>query len=759
MKLRLWLTAVFLMGSIVFPPQARSAQTDLPMGAPLNASGARASVPDDVYWDSRFTMRGLDGTVKAIATSGSSVYVVGHFVTAEDVVVNRIAQWNVSTNRWSALGQGLGCGVSYCAPYATAIAVSGNQVYVGGMFTTAGGVSASSIAVWNGSAWSALGSGVDGIVNAIGVSGNDVYVGGYFTTAGGISAHNIAKWNSLTNTWSSLNDGISGGSVHAIAISGSDVYAGGQFNAAGGVAVTNLAKWNGSVWSDVGGSVWNSSGHGATVTALAVNGSDLYVGGTFDSAGGLAVHNLAKWNGSIWSDVGGGISNWFEPVKALAANGGDLYVGGSFYHFGGLYFGNIAKWDGSNWSDLGYGTNGAVYAVAVNGNAVYAGGYFTRAGDTSANYIAKWNKSTWSSLGNRPNNSMDGDVYAIAVNGNDVYVGGDFCQVGNVSTCGIAKWNVITNAWSAVGGGGFRTIYALAVNGNDVYIGSNFWGINGIAKWDGSRWSALGGGVNGNVYGIAISGNDVYVVGSFTTAGGMPANSVAKWNGNSWSGLGSGIDNSYPRVYAVAVSGGRVYIGGSFESFGGASTKNIAQWNGSSWSAVGTSGVGSPNWWSQVRAIVTIGNDVYVGGSFSSAKSPQARHATARNAPGGIVVSNIAKWNGSAWSEVGGGVDGDVYAMATDGSNIYVGGFFTLAGDVDANRVALWDGSKWSPLGSGVDGCGYYYCAQSVVQAIAVSASGVYVGGKFSTAGNKPSHNFGRWTKNLYQFFLPFVWK
>lgn len=66
-----------------------------------------------------------------------------------------------------------------------AIAISSSDAYVGGFFTTADGSPANYIAKWNGSTWSALGTGMDNWVIAIAVSGTDVYAGGYFTTAGG----------------------------------------------------------------------------------------------------------------------------------------------------------------------------------------------------------------------------------------------------------------------------------------------------------------------------------------------------------------------------------------------------------------------------------------------------------------------------------------------------------------------------------------------------------------------------------------------
>jgi hypothetical protein len=71
-----------------------------------------------------------------------------------------------------------------------ALAVSGSDLYAGGDFTTAGGGAATNIAKWNGSSWSALGSGMNNSVRVLAVSGSDLYAGGYFTAAGGqVSAY------------------------------------------------------------------------------------------------------------------------------------------------------------------------------------------------------------------------------------------------------------------------------------------------------------------------------------------------------------------------------------------------------------------------------------------------------------------------------------------------------------------------------------------------------------------------------------------
>jgi hypothetical protein len=81
------------------------------------------------------------------------------------------------------------------------------------------------------------------------------------------------------------------------------------------------------------------------------------------------------------------------------------------------------------------------------------------------------------------------------------------------------------------------------------------------------------------------------------------------------------------------------------------------------------------------------------------------------------------------WISMGGvnGTDGEVYAAAMDGSgNLYIGGWFGVAGNAVAKNDAKWDGSSWSALGSGIN---------DWVWALAVSGGTLYAGGYFTAAG------------------------
>jgi hypothetical protein len=561
----------------------------------------------DANWVSMGGFPGASIVVYSTAVDNSgNLYISGSFDVVGEVVANCVAKWNGSA--WSALGSGLNDG-------AVALAVSGTNLYAGGLFTTAGGSPANYIAKWNGSAWSALGSGLNGWVNALAVSGNDLYAGGLFTNAGGSLANHIARWDG--SAWSALDSGLGGG-VYALAVSGANLYAAGWFTTAGGSPANYVAKWDGSAWSALG------LGLNDRVLALAVSGANLYAGGWFTMAGGSPANYIARWDGSAWSSAwsvfGSGLNG---GVFALAASGANLYAGGWFTKAGGSPANYIAKWNGSGWSALGLGLSGPVYSLTASGANLYAGGDFTTAGGSPAFGIARWDGSAWSPLGS----GFIGRIYALAVSGANLYVGGG-----------------VTNSGGGPLGGGFTNAGGSSSN----YI---------IGRWDGSAWSALGSGLNGDVFALAVSGANLYVGGGFTTAGGAPATNIARWDGSAWSALGSGLNGG---VSALAVSGTNLYVGGWFTNVGGLAANYIAKWNGSAWSTLG-SGLNYGG-----EALAVSGNDLYVGGYFTTA--------------GGSPANHIAKWDGSAWSALGSGLNYGGEVLAVSSTDLYVGGGFTVAG-------------------------------------------------------------------------------
>ncbi len=220
-----------------------------------------------------------------------------------------------------------------------------------------------------------------------------------------------------------------------------NLYAGGDFAKLYGNNILNgMAKWDGNNWTPLWSpSAFGVTGAGATVKALATSKGDLYVGGSFTTAGGISASNIARWNGQAWSALGTGVSGGTSPaVYALTTDSsGNLYVGGSFSTASGIpNTVNVAMWDLNNtaggWSALGEGLssssvgtltfwNGTLVAGSMNGafgeSLPIIG--FTIGGDT-------WQAVTdpivgvchsLASLGTYLFAEMSGDVFYIAALG------------------------------------------------------------------------------------------------------------------------------------------------------------------------------------------------------------------------------------------------------------------------------------------------------------------------------------------------------
>lgn len=648
------------------------------------------------------SVQGFSSQISAMAVfddgSGPALYVGGLFNTAGSVEAFSIAKWN--GQEWSTVGDGVNNTVVTLKVFDDGSG-SGPALYAGGLFTTAGGVDVNRIAKWDGQQWSPVGDGM----------------------------------NSTVLTLMIFDDG-----------SGPALIAGGTFTAAGGVEANRIAKWDGQEWSPVGGglddTVWD------LVVFDDGRGPALYAGGSFTTAGSTESSKIAKWDGQAWSSVGGGVDATVRNLTVFDDGSGPvLYVGGWFSAAGEVSANRIAKWDGSRWSSLGSGVNNPVLALGVfdygNGQDLYVGGLFTTAGGETVNRIAKWDSQEWTPLGG---NGLSSTVRALTVfddgSGPALYAGGSFTSVGGIDVNRIAKWD--GNEWSSLGSGIIGFVYALAVfddgSGSALYAGGNFSiaggvGVNSIAKWDGNEWSPLGGEISISlVRAFAVfddgSGPALYAAGLISSVGGMQSSGIAKWNGEEWSPLGSGVGGL---INALTIfddgSGAALYAGGQFAAAGGMSANHIAKWDGGSWSALG-SGMAGGSFPTGVYALTVFddgsgdGPALYAGGRFTTA--------------GGVDASRIAKWDGSSWLALGTGMNSQVNALTVfdDGSGggpaLYAGGDFTAAGAVAANRIAKWDGSEWSALGSGINGESYEVRTLKGVEADSGGSPALYVGGDFT---------------------------
>lgn len=111
-----------------------------------------------------------------------------------------------------------------------------------------------------------------------------------------------------------------------------------------------------------------------------------------------------------------------------------MYVAGEFTNAtqsdaSDLIVNNIAKWNGSQWSNINttnvIGVDSYINSLFIKNNKVYIGGRFTSSGDISANYFSVYdiNKNIWDNLSSTFNNMVN----SVFVDSNDIiYSGGSF---------------------------------------------------------------------------------------------------------------------------------------------------------------------------------------------------------------------------------------------------------------------------------------------------------------------------------------------
>lgn len=148
--------------------------------------------------------------------------------------------------------------------------------------------------------------GVDSEVYALAVDGSgNLYAGGAFNEfagaclipTGGTDCKYIAKWNGTT--WSALGSGMNG-AVEALAIDSSgNLYAGGNFSAAGTCSsgCVGIARWDSSTWTPLGNGLYDyDTGYASAARSLAYDGRGrMYVGGYFTRTDNKRVRYVSYW--------------------------------------------------------------------------------------------------------------------------------------------------------------------------------------------------------------------------------------------------------------------------------------------------------------------------------------------------------------------------------------------------------------------------------------------------------------------------------
>lgn len=476
--------------------------------------------------------------VNALATSGDTTFVGGNFTTSN---FNNIFAVGATSATTPLTGSGLNGEV-------LTMFLNGTNLYVGGLFSntsTGGNTGLNNIALYDTSkkSWSALGAGVNGLVNHIvpllmNVTRNTpetvITLTGDFTQirAFGQNASSavtgFAVWVPSRGNWlQNLNAatmGISGaitasadlptgGSLFAGSISTSSLNADDAVALSSGPSISALpiriqpttSQTTNSLTKRAIASSQNISGVVTGLFYVSGTRNVTILGGHFaaTATNGSTINNLAFINSSnsdTVTGIGPSLSN-DSTILAMALQGDNLYAGGSLT--GTVNGASVSGLVSFNLLSSTFNTQppaltgGSVNAIALRPNTaeLYVGGSFLSAGSLGCPSVCLFSAtaSQWS----RPGTTLGGTVNVMNWGTtNSLIVGGSLVVSGaNVS---LATYNPKTQVWTAFTGataipGTVTALCDATSDASQLWVGGT--AINGSAflmKFDGTNWNSAG---------------------------------------------------------------------------------------------------------------------------------------------------------------------------------------------------------------------------------------------------------------------------
>lgn len=576
----------------------------------------------------------------------------------------------------------------------------------------------------------------DGTVLATAATNDRIYVGGDFSLIGAATG----SWVQIGPDGNPVgNRPFLAGEVSAAVPDGR----GGWFVAGAIAAVGTVGRSAKVVHLKAGGELdrsWHVSVGGGPVTALAVSGKTLLLGGGFKTVGGKPRRALAAVSVARGRLLGWRLHGYPRYIKkgkpagagtitTLAVSGSTLYVGGSFGQIGGsrredlaaigVRTGRATVWNPS--------PNSSVAVIRPSGSTVYVAGSFSRIGGAARNGAAALNATSGRSRSFNAHAPAYATISDLVVGPSAVYLAGDFSSLGGRSRHLLAAVDRRTGAvtpWeSSISGDEVDTL-ALDVSRNTLYLAGELEEVGGqrrdtlaavdtrsgeVTAWDPRALGDIAV-LSARPGGVVFAGGDIEFVGGLRRHGLAaitPAGGLTDWDPN--------LDGIV-RALAFDASKSRLYVGGAFAPGDVPSQRNLAVVDTATGVLRAFGGGTNSGVWTIAPSV--DGSMLFIGGAFVTVAGKRRTRLAALDPATGALLS----WNSGANDLV------RVVLPASD--SLYVGGDFTSAGGLSRPRLVKLDLDSGAALGWSPE-------PDDKVWALELRDETLYVGGEFGQIGGK----------------------
>ena len=670
--------------------------------------------------------------------------------------------YQLLNDSWTQLGSDISGETAYdYSGRSVSLSSDGKTLAIGATDNDGNGNSSGQVRIYNynGTAWSQLGSDIDGEAAndqsgysvSLSSDGNTVAIGALYNDGNGNDSGQVRVFNYNGTDWMQL---------------GSDL---------DGEAASDYSGYSVSLSSD---------GTTLAISARANNGNG-------SDSGHVRVY---KFSGITWTKLGSDIegeaaNDYLGSSVSLSSDGKIVAIGAILNDGNGNDSGHVRvyNYNGTSWSQLGEDIDGEAsndhfgfsVSLSSSGKTLAVGGYYNDGNGSDSGHVRiyNYNENVWSQLGSDIDGeaandysgssvslSSDGTTLAIGAYGND----GNGTDSGHVRIYSLIKINKIPVA-SDVSAATIQNTNAkinlvasdvnfddltfsivsepangtVSLSGNTVTYtpNTNFKGtdtftykandgeadsqtktvtIKVIKKYLNSATQIgvdIDGEAAGDQSGYSVSFNEdatIMAIGAKTNDG-MGGDSghvrVYQFSNDSWSQLGSDIDGEASTNYSghsvsLSSDGKTVAIGAPYNSDNGTHSGHVRvyQLKNDSWTQLGLdiNGEASYNYSGQSISLSSDGTTLAIGSPYNDDNGSNSGHVRVYNYYLGFWIQLGLDING----EVSSDYSGWSVSLSSDGTTLAVGAPYNDGNESDSGHVRIYNynGTSWSQLGEDIDG-------------------------------------------------------